>query len=304
MRTRVLLAAALLALAACERSEKAKGPTAPAPTAPAPRPAAAATGALGDLTIEVRDGRVTIVCQDTPRGLVLERLAREANFDLSGELDSQPMTLRVEDQPLELALPQLLAGTSYRAQWRFEQEPQRTALFKLEIGDTEAAMMTAAQPKPKLSEALRDRIRALREKKPNEKAKADAAQRREEHARSQADALEELRSSNPEMRMEAAADIEPEGPALSPLLDALANDPDPRVRAKIAEQLGDAEGCTTALALANATGDPDPNVRRTTWAGLEMLCDESMLNQLQAKCAHETDAGVQEACRSTLEICE
>src|SRR5262249_32743459 len=153
-------------------------------------------------------------------------------------------------------------------------------------------------------ESLRDRIRALRDKKPNEKAKADAAQRREERARTQADALEELRSSNPEMRMEAAADIEPEGPALSPLLDALQNDPDPRVRAKIAEQLGDAEGCTPALALANATGDPDPNVRRTTWAGLEMLCDESMLIQLQAKCSKESDPSVQEVCRSTLEICE
>jgi hypothetical protein len=301
VRIPVLFAAALLALAACERSEKSKVVNAPAASAAKPAPAAAAPS---DLSIEVRDGRVTIVCQDAPRGLVLERLAREGNFDLTGDLDSQPMTLRIESQPMELALPALLAGTSYRAQWRFEAEPQRTALAKLEIGEPSAAVVTAAQQRPKLGDALRDRIRALREKKPNEKAKADAAARREEHARSQADALEELRSSNPEMRMEAAADIEPEGPALSPLLDALANDPDPRVRAKIAEQLGDAEGCTTALALANATSDPDPNVRRNTWTGLEMLCDESMLTQLQAKCAHETDTSVQEACRSTLEICE
>jgi hypothetical protein len=295
------LAAALLALAACERSEKAKAPS--APKASAAQPSAAASSP-GDLAIEVRDGLVTVVCQDAPRGLVLERLAREANFDLAGELDSQPMTLKIEGQPMELALPALVAGTSYRAQWRFEQEPQRTALAKLEIGEGDAVLVTAAKQKPKLGEALRDRIRALRDKKPNEKAKAEAAARREEHARTQADALEELRSSNPEMRMEAAADIEPEGPALSPMLDALANDPDPRVRAKVAEQLGDAEGCTTALALANATADPDPNVRRTTWAGLEMLCDESMLTQLQAKCAHETDASVLEACHSTLEICE
>jgi hypothetical protein len=302
VRIPALFAAALLALAACDRSEKPKAPVAPA--ASAAKPAGAAAPASGELSIEVTDGRVTIVCQDAPRGLVLERLAREAKFDLAGDLDSQPLTLRVESQPMELVLPTLLAGTSYRAQWRFDPEPQRTALAKLEIGEPSAAVVTAAQPKPKLGEALRDRIRALREKKPDAKAKADAAARREEHARSQADALEELRSSNPEMRMEAAADIEPEGPALSPLLDALANDPDPRVRAKIAEQLGDAEGCTTALALANATGDPDPNVRRTTWTGLEMLCDESMLTQLQAKCAHETDASVQEACRSTLEICE
>ena len=214
-----------------------------------------------------------------------------------------PLSVRLEALPMEQVLPSLLAGSSYRAQWRFEPEPQRTALAKLEIGEA-SQVQTAAQPKPKIGEALRERIRALRDKKPSEKAKADAAQRREERARTQADALEELRSSNPEMRMEAAADIEPEGPALTPLLDALANDPDPRVRAKIAEQLGDAEGCTTALALANATGDPDPNVRRNTWTGLEMLCDESMLVQLQAKCSRESDPRVQEVCRSTLEICE
>lgn len=299
MRSRVLIAAALLALAACERSEKAK--PAAAPAAPAP----AASAATGDVLVEVRDGRVTIVCRDAPRGLLLERLAREGSFELAGDLDSTPMNLRIEGVPMDQALPPLLAGSAYRAQWRWEAEPQRAALAKLEVGDVSAMTTAANAPqKNKLGEALRERIRALREKKPNEKAKADAAARREERARSQADALEELRSSNPEMRIEAAGDIEPEGPALSPLLDALQNDPDPRVRAKIAEQLGDAEGCTTALALANATGDPDPNVRRTTWAGLEMLCDESMLTQLQAKCSRETDPNVQEACRSTLEICE
>ena len=303
MRARVLFAAALVALVACDRSEKPKAPSA---SSGAHAPAAAATpGGGGDVVIEMHDGRVTIMCQDAPRGLVLERLAREAGFELAGDLDSQPVTLRVDAQPLELALPALLAGSSYRAQWRWEAEPQRTTLAKLEVGDASTATQTAAaQPKNKLGEALRERLRAMREKKPNEKAKADAAQRREEHARTQADALEELRSSNPEMRIEAAADIEPEGPALSPLLDALANDPDPRVRAKIAEQLADAEGCTTALALANATGDPDPAVRRNTWTGLEMLCDESMLIQLQAKCSRETDPSVQEVCKSTLEICE
>ena len=295
------MAAALLALAACDRSEKPKAVNAP-PAGGLSAPAA--TAPAGDLVVEVRDGRVTIVCRESPRGLVLERLAREAGFELVGDLDSSPLSLELEGVPMEQALPPLLAGSGYRAQWRWEAEPKRSVLAKLEIGELAATVVANTPPKNRLGEALRERIRALRDKKPDEKAKADAAHRREEHARSQADALEELRSSNPEMRMEAAADIEPEGPALPPLLDALANDPDPRVRAKIAEQLGDAEGCTTALALAKATEDPDANVRRTTWAGLEMLCDESMLTQLQARCAHETDPSVQEACRSTLEICE
>jgi hypothetical protein len=297
---RVLIAVVAVAVAACGGGEKKK--SAPAPPPSAERPATSALAA-GEVQIELREGRVTVVCHDAPRGLVVEKLAREAGFELAGDLDSQPMNLQLEQVPMDQVIPALLEGASYRAQWKFDKDQNRHVLANLELGDVPAASQAAH--KPKIAEALRDRIRAMRERaQPTEKQKAEAAARREERARSQADALEELRSSNPEMRIQAAADIEPEGPALSTLMNALAEDADPRVRAKVAEQLADADGCVASMGLVNATADADPSVRCAAWHSLEMNCDESMVPTMQPRCANETDAKVRECCTSTLEMCE
>lgn len=293
-----------VALAACEPSGKGGGGTSKPAAGANEKPGASSSLATGEVQIELKDGRVTVVCHDAPRGLVVEKLAREAGFQLAGDLDSQSTTLDLQQVAMEQVLPPLLVGTSYRAQWKYEKESDRTTLAKLEIGDVVASSVTTASHKPKLGEALRERFRAMRDNKPSEKQKAEAAARREERARSQADALEELRSSSPEMRIEAAGDIEPEGPALHTLIDTLANDSDSRVRAKVAEQLADADGCVASMGLVTATGDPDPQVRCAAWHSLEMNCDESMLPQMQPTCARETDPKVRECCTGTLEMCE
>jgi HEAT repeat protein len=290
---------ALLLLTACPQQQEKSKAKAPAPAA-AERPEP--NMGQGDVRVEVRDGRVTIACQDAPRGLVVEKLARQAGFELTGDLDSQPTTLAVDDVPMDQVLPTLMAGVAYRAQWRFDKEQSRHDLAKLEVGEVPTTV--ASSHKPHIADALRDRLRAMREKKPNEKAKAEAQARREERARTQADALEELRSSNPDMRMDAAGEIEPEGPALTSLMSALSTDADPRVRAKIATQLADADGCVASMGLVGATADPDPAVRCAAWESLEMNCDESMLPSMQPQCAKETDAKVRECCNSTLEMCQ
>ncbi|HTO07422.1 MAG TPA: HEAT repeat domain-containing protein [Myxococcota bacterium] len=290
------------ALAACEPSGKGGGTSKPA--AGGEKSGAASSLATGEVQVELKDGRVSVVCHDALRGIVVEKLAREAGFQLNGDLDSVAMNLDLHDVPMEQVLPPLLAGVSYRAQWQYQKEQDRTTLAKLEVGDVAASAVTTAAHKPKLGEALRERFRAMRDTKPSEKQKAEAAQRREERARSQADALEELRSSSPEMRMEAAAEIEPEGPALHTLMDTLSNDADARVRAKVAEQLADADGCVASMGLVTATGDPDPSVRCAAWHSLEMNCDESMLPTMQPTCARETDPKVRECCTGTLEMCE
>jgi len=286
-----------LVFTACGREERSK-PKPPPSVVEKPESAMA----QGEVRVEVRDGRVTIACQEAPRGLVIEKLARQAGFELSGDLDSQPVTLAVDDVPMDQVIPTLLKDLAYRAQWSFDKEQSRHALAKLEVGEVPATV--AASHKPHITDALRDRLRAMRDKRPSEKQKAEAAARREEKARSQADALEELRSSNPDMRIEAAGEIEPEGPALVSLMSSLSSDADPRVRAKIAGQLADADGCVASMGLVGATADPDPGVRCAAWQSLEMNCDESMLPQMQPTCSKESDPKVRECCASTLEMCE
>jgi len=304
VRATVLAVVALVALAACEPGGKGGSTPKAGPSSAGEKSGAASPLAAGEVQIELHDGKVTVVAHDALRGIVVEKLAREAGFQLAGDLDSQAMNLDLQQVSMEQVLPPLLAGVSYRAQWHFEKDQDRTTLARLDIGDVAASAVTTASHKPKLGEALRERFRAMRDNKPSEKQKAEAAARREERARTQADALEELRSSSPEMRMEAAADIEPEGPALHTLMDTLANDSDARVRAKVAEQLADADGCVASMGLVTATGDPDPNVRCAAWHSLEMNCDESMLPSMQPTCAREADPKVRECCTGTLEMCE
>jgi len=304
VRAPILFVVASLALAACGPGDKG---TTNAPAETEAAKSAAPSLAQGEVRLEIRDGRVTLSCHEAPRGLVIEKLAREGGFgivgQIGGEADSQPISLKLEQATMDQVLAAILVGAGYRAQWRFDAEQGRHVLANLELGDLPATSLTAQ--KPKIGEALRERIRQMRERQqPTEKQRAEAAARREERARTQADALEELRSSNPDMRMEAAAEIEPEGPALRSLLDSLASDADPRVRARVAETLADADGCVASMGLVTATADPDPGVRTAAWRSLEMNCDESMLEGMQPQCARETDGGVRETCTSTLEMCE
>ena len=107
----------------------------------------------------------------------------------------------------------------YRAQWRFDPKADRHVLARLEVGDATAAAAPAALTPEKTKRRrsptrVRSRLREMREKSGSEEQKAELAARREERARSEADLLEQLRSSNPDMRIEAVAGLDPEGDAL------------------------------------------------------------------------------------------
>jgi len=306
MRIRAFaLAAALILAVACERAER-KGPTESA--APAPSEAASEALVPGEVRVGFRDGRVTIECQEAPRGLVVEKLAREARFEFTGELDARPLTLDVRHQPLEPVLATLLADLPYRAQWRFDPKTRSHELARLEVGEIPAAAADAAASADKtkrrdMADALRKQMRELREKaSAGEDQKAEIAARRDERVRSQADLLEQLRSSNPEMRLEAVEGLDPEGPALAVLLEVLKSDPDPRVRSKAAEQGGDAEGFMACSGLLDALGDAEPAVVLQALESLEFSCDASVAPIVSQRCAQATDPVVQGRCAEAIDF--
>jgi HEAT repeat protein len=151
--------------------------------------------------------------------------------------------------------------------------------------------------------ALRQQMREAREKSAaTEEQKAELAARRDERARSEADLVEQLRSSNPEMRLEAVAGLDPEGETLAILLDVLKNDADPRVRAKAAEQGGEAEGFMACAGLLDALGDPEPAVVLQALESIEFTCDATVAPLLAQRCAGATDPGVQQRCAEAIEF--
>ena len=303
------LGAVLLLALACERAER-KGPT--QSVSPAPSRAAGEALAAGEVRVTVRDGRVTIACREAPRGLVVERLAREARFELFGALDAKPLTLDVQHQPLESLVATLLADLSYRAQWRFDERTRSHELARLEVGEIPAAgtdgAAAAAADKTKrrgMADALRKQMRELREKaSTGEDQKAEIAARHDEQVRSQADLIEQLRSSNPEMRLEAVEGLDPEGPALPVLVEVLKTDADPRVRQKAAEQAGEAEGFMACQGLLDALGDREPVVVLQALESLEFTCDATVAPIVEQRCAQASDPVVQQRCAEAIDFLE
>jgi HEAT repeat protein len=238
---------------------------------------------------------------------LLEKLSRAAGFELHGDPDARPLTLALRDQPLEQVLPALLLDLPYRAQWRVAGVPAEHVLVKLELGEPEAAAQAQAQEPEKKkarADAIREKLRSMREGRLSDEQRAELDARREEKARSQADLLEQLRSSTPDMRIEAVNGIDPEGPALTSLIALLADDPDARVRAAVAEQLGNADGYAAIDALFGALDDPDPTVVLKILDSLQFVCDETCAPVLRSKCLNHPDAKVREACAEAAEFVE
>jgi hypothetical protein len=257
--------------------------------------------------VGLRDGRVTIECQEAPRGLVVEKLARESRFELSGEIDARPLTLGLRDQPFESAIATLLADLPYRAQWRFDERTRSYALARLEVGETaleaaDGAASAASKKRRDMADALRKQMREKREKaSAGEEQKAEIAARRDEQARSQADLVEQLRSSNPEMRLEAVEGLDPEA-SLAVLMEVLKADADPRVRAKAAEQGGQAEGFMACAGLLEALGDPEAAVVLQALESIEFTCDSTAAPLVAQRCASATDPVVQGRCAEAVDF--
>ena len=304
----VLLVAAACALSvACGQGDR-QGPGEPEVPARTPTPTASESLDPGEARVVVRDGLVTIECQAAPRGLLLEKLAREARFEVSGDLDARPLTLDLRNQSLESVIAALLEDLPYRAQWSYDAKKDRHDLARLEVGETppapEAGAAVAAKAKRRdMADALRKQLREQREKESGgEERKAEVAARREERVRSQADLLEQLGSSNPEMRVEAVEELDPEGPALTALLEALKNDPDARVREKAAEQGGETDGFMACAGLLDALGDREPAVVIQALASIEFACDETVAPIVAQHCSQATNPAVLERCTEAIEF--
>jgi len=296
----------LLALACGEGDRKGPGES----QAPALPSGPTESRSPGDARVVFRAGLATIESHAAPRGLLLEKLAREARFELSGDLDARPLTLDLQGQALEQVIATLLEDLPYRAQWRYDAKTDRHDLARLEVGEISptptsaaGAALTAKAKRRDVADALRKQVRELRGKAgPSEEQKAEIAARREERVRSQADLLEQLNSSNPEMRIEAVEGLDPEGSALAVMLEALKSDPDARVREKAAEQGGEAAGFTVCAGLLDALADREPAVVLQALASIEFACDETVAPIVAQHCAQARNPAVLERCAEAIDF--
>jgi len=244
--------------------------------------------ASGAWSLAFAQGTVSVDAFEAPRRPLLEELAQRAGFALEAAPGTwPPLTLRIEAQPLELALPLLVGELEYRTEWTSEEGAHR--LTKLVIGAPRATQSSADAPSLRPGEVGDSLQRALAEMA-DENAPQD-----------EIDALRDLEAADAETRMRAVLALDPEGEGLTALIGAIEGDPDPRVRAAATVGLEESEEFAAVRALVGALDDPNPEVVVEAVDSLEFAGDASVVASLEPLLGH-SDARVRKAAADAIRL--
>ncbi|MGH0038219.1 MAG: HEAT repeat domain-containing protein [Myxococcota bacterium] len=282
------------------RSEPQRSPAEEASSVPLPGPAG--------VELSVRGQRVTLACREADVGGILSDLADELEFAL--EVTGAPLprlTARIVDAPIAEALPVVLAGVRYDAE--FESQGDTHRLVRLRVG----GVGDAAPGGTRASNATMDRIREAVERSrvtgslldPDDPRVAvdDADLEDEDEERAQAAWIDRLSDRDPAERARAAYEVEPEGRGLDALLGVLYNDADPSVRTAAVSQLEDSDAHAAVEGLVYALSDRDRGVVLEAIDALEFAGDESVIPSLEPL-LDSPDAEVREAAEEAIEFLE
>ncbi len=287
----------------------------PATTAPSASPAIPLLPEAGNATLRFDGGRLSVVANAAPRLPLLERLAEVAEFSLETDGGDWPLlTVRFDDLVLAKALPRLVGDLGYRTEWVAEEGGGFHRLALLVVGESvveprspasegaephQPGVAPATEAGAPAAEPFRDRratlvgavvTEVLRDRWASGEPELEADE-----------LLARLDDPDPEIRLLAAIEIEPEGEALDRLAELLMNDPDPRVRAATASNLESADSYGAVEALVLALDDPDPDFVLEVIDSLEFAGDASNVWHLEPLLEHP-DPRVQEAAADAIDF--
>jgi hypothetical protein len=272
-----------------------------------------AAPAAGSLELRYAAGRVNLVSEQALQVAILEALAQQADFELVvGQVEAKQLTLRLDHAPLLDAISALLAGVTFRAEYRAQEGGGAHELKKLVVGrprlqDLDARSQELREAFAKAQKADPADVRAalarrIAERETGEgKERMDALRERLERRRTErAQALEQLAADDAAQRADAVAHLDAEGELLPRISELAKSDPDAAVRAAAVERLGDADTFYATSALLDSLADPSPVVLVAALEALESAGDESMLGRIEPLLAHP-DPNVREAASETLD---
>ncbi len=272
--------------------------------------------ALGTSQIEVSEGRISVRANRAPRRPVLSSLARRVGFQLDVTVpDLAPLTVSIESVEIAQALPQLLEGLHYQADYGYDARRGAHVLYRLRVGRSagspvplgelaEAEEGAADRPGDdrRSGESDSDLLHAERRRTAAERARA-RERMRDEGDRKQLALVDQLDSRDPALRSQAVQEIEPYGEGLQRLRDLLLEDPDSLVRLAAVEQLEEGETHAAVQGLVDALGDPDRRVVLAAIDALEFAGDESNVADLRGLLDH-LDGEIRRAAREAIEFLE
>jgi len=266
-------------------------------------PVTAALPKPGVATLELTGDRITLLANGVPARELLDRLNELLRFELEisrGIILPRSVTLRLEDEDVDEAFEEILAGLPYALFYGVDPDDQSRVLRRVLVGEPGGeGPEVAALSKREEIEQRRARNAAHRDKpapSPEERA--------ERYARAQETWYDDLDDPDPTARAYAVDAIYLDEKTFPILSDLLVNDPDPRVRAAAASTLSDdLHNPTAADALIAALADSNSEVVIEALDALEDVGDASNIADIQPLLLHP-DSEVRAAAIDAIEWLE
>jgi hypothetical protein len=242
----------------------------------------------GEWQLAYANGVVSVDASAAPRRALLGELAKRAGFALEAPPagDLPPITARIDAQPLEAALPQLVGDREYRTEWETRDGTHRLAKLIVGAARDGASRDPNGLRQGEVSDALERALAELHD---------------QESGMSQEEALRRLDDPDAETRVRAVLALDAEGEALAALISAIERDPDPRVRAAATVGLEESEEFAAVQALVGALDDANPEVVVEAIDSLEFAGDASVVPSLRPLLSH-SDARVRKAAADAIEL--
>jgi hypothetical protein len=259
--------------------------------------------APGTVTVEFADNRLTVLSNAAPHRHVVEQVAQAAEFGIVlGEFESRSLTLEIVDSPLEKALPLLLPDLSYTAEYLFDKNQRHHLLSNLYVGQTAIPAQGAKSATTHLKTAetnANSRLEQRHMELPVISDNAADALHQEVQAliEHQIEFVNRTESATDQIRADSIQEIPSSGEGLHLLLDTLALDPEPKVRAAAAKRLSSARGFETMNGLIDAIYDPAHEVALEAIEALTAMGDQSVILSLESALNHQLDPAVQQALK-------
>ena len=246
----------------------------------------------GTFDIRLSEGKFTIVANDAPARDILDDLAVLAGFVVvDSGIPLERVTLAIENSDLHAALVELLQPHPYQTSYEFDTSRSTYALTRILLGHTATAQeMTPAQPR----QPVAGNVTVNPEGAPLPGTDSTLLSAEDQAY------LTLLLDPLPEVRADAAENIEATGVALDYLAIIITSDPSPEVRMAATYSLENSDDPRAVDTLIMGLDDTDPEVLVEVIDSLDFLDDRSAIPYLQPLLDHP-DEDVRDAAESAIE---
>jgi hypothetical protein len=258
----------------------------------------------GAAVVEFSDQLLTVRSNRARRLAIVKRVAEAAGFDLvAGRVEPKLLTVRIERTPLEEALPSLLGDLPYAVEYVFDPKQRVHVVAELRVGEPETPAVAAAPPEAKRSSEKTIAASASASPPPrtDDPSVEDLRYQIEDLALEQEEAFDRTVDASSQVRADVISEMHVTGEGLDVILDALALDSDPEVRAAAARRLASAEGFAATAGLLEALNDSAPEVALQAIDSLVAIGDRTVVWNLKETAEQTSNPQTQRALRDAIQ---